>query len=337
MHIQGYGRVDDEGAVERVAEILRSARRVLLTTHLSPDGDGVGGVLALALLLRSRGVEVLAYLRDPVPYNLNFLPGREQIVHEIPETARFDATCVLDTNAEALIGALPPRERLGTVVLIDHHRKQEPFADVAFIDPESASVGEMLYRLAKKLPARLTRDIAKNIYCSIFCDTGGFRYSSTNPMAFRVAAEMLELGVDAWEMTSHLQESHPAARQHLLGEVLRTLTLSDDGRCAAIFLSREMFSRWGASEELTDGFINFARGIAGVEVAVQFLEREPGGYQVSFRSRGRVDVSQIARALGGGGKRRAAGCRLEGQPAALLTRVFALSSACCAASLSSGD
>lgn len=311
-----------QASADQIAVLLRGARRVLLTTHTAPDGDGVGGCLALAGLLRGLGKEVTVYLQDPLPHNLRFLPGADTVVHD-PPADPFDVSCALDTpTLDALGPRLPPREQLGTFVSIDHHRRATPFADLTWNCPDSASVGELVRELAAALPAEITREIATCIYCSIFCDTGSFRYSRTNPTAMRVAAEMLERGVDPWEMTVHIHESHPASRNRLLGEVLRTLTLSEDGRCAAILITRDMFARTGGDEALTDGFINFARGIEGVEVAIQLCEVGDDLYRVGFRSRGKVDVSQIASVLGGGGKRNAAGCYLAGPGSEVLAKVF---------------
>jgi phosphoesterase RecJ-like protein len=317
---------DGAGHTEPVAQLadhFLRAQHILLTTHTTPDGDGIGGSLGLAQILRSLGKNVTVYLQDPVPYNLRFLPGADTITHQVPDGASFDLTCSLDApNLAALGSKLPARPTLGLFVSIDHHRRAEPFADLTWNRPDSASVGELVYQLAQTLGVEVTRDIATCLYCAIFCDTGGFRYSRTNPHAMRVAAELLERGVDPWEITVHIQESHPASRNLLLGEVLRTLTLSPDGRCAAITITREMFERTGGSEALTDGFINFARGIEGVEVAIQLIEVDDESYRIGFRSRGRVDVSQVAGLLGGGGKKNAAGCQLCGTHGEILSRVF---------------
>lgn len=323
MHASGYGLISDVRAASRVIDTLRASQHVLISSHTEPDGDAVGGVLALGAILKALGKNVTLYLHDPVPFNLRFLPGAREIVSSLPPEASFDTTCIIDTNALEKVGpALPPRERLGVMVLIDHHQQQSPFADVSWVEPQSASVGELMYYLARKLSVEITLDIARCIYCAIFCDTGSFRYSCTNPTALRVAAEMVERGVDPWEMTAQIHESNPLSRHLLLGEVLRTLTLSPDGRCAAILITREMLKKTGATEDVTDGFINFARGINGVEVAVQLHELERDIYQVGFRSRGRVDVSLIARSLGGGGHKNAAGCRLVGSPELILKRIF---------------
>lgn len=318
----GAREYSGDAALTKVARCLLKAKRILLTTHLEPDGDGIGGMLALAGLLTPMGKHVTLYSSDPIPYNLHFLPGSHQIRTTLPEKASFDATCIIDTFSFSMVGPLPPRKRLGTLLQIDHHKTQELTPDAALLDPKSSSVGELIYRLSFALGAPISREVAKHIYCAIFCDTGSFRYAKTTPEALRVAADMVERGADPWEMTANIHESHPVSRNRLLGEALRTLTLSDDGRCAAICLTRDMYEKTGANDALTDGFINFARGVAGVEVAVQLSEVQQEVFQVAFRSRGRVDVSRIAAAFGGGGKKNAAGCRLEGEPNAILQRIF---------------
>jgi phosphoesterase RecJ-like protein len=305
-----------------IANHLRSSQKVLLTTHLAPDGDGIGGILALGALLEQLGKEVTLYSSDPVPYYFRFLYGAEKVIDSLPEGASFDATCILDTYSLSLVGPLPPREKLGCLIQIDHHKTRDFAPDMALVDPKSSSVGELVYRISGELGTEVTKEIAKCIYCSIFCDTGSFRYGKTTPEAMRVAADMLEKGVDPWEMTTNIHENHPPSRNRLLGEALRTLTISEDGCCAAIWLTQEMIEQTGATSELTDGFINYARGITGVEVAVQLFEVKPQMYQVSFRSRGKVNVSQIAATFGGGGKKNAAGCRIEGTPETVLQKIF---------------
>ena len=306
----------------QVVEALRSARRVLLTMHRGPDGDALGSALALACALRELGREIVVYNPDELPYNFRFLAGASQVVKSLAADCAFDVTIATDSGALARLGPdLPPKERRGIFVNLDHHVTTEPFGDLNCVDPEAAAVGVLAYRIIRALGHPISRDATECIYASILADTGSFRYSSTDPESLRIAADLLERGVDPWEMTVRIYEQQPLSRMKLLAEVLATLAVQD--RLATITITNDMIARTGTHLDLTDGFINYARSIDGVEVAAAFREPPAGerAWRVSFRSRGRVDVSAIARSFGGGGHRNAAGCAIEGDEAAVRARI----------------
>ncbi|MFL5413282.1 MAG: DHH family phosphoesterase [Myxococcales bacterium] len=299
----------------RAVAALQSARRVLLTMHRGPDGDALGSALALGAALREMGREVVVYNPDELPYNFRFLPGADGVRRELAPDDAFDVTVATDAGARDRLGPhVPSRPRCGVLLNLDHHLTTEPFGDVNYVDPEAASVGILAYKIIRGLGHPLSRDAAVCIYASILADTGCFRYSSTDPVCLRVAAELLEHGVDPWEMTVRVYEQQPLARMKLLAEVLGTLQLDQSGKLATIIITRDMVARTGTHLDLTDGFINYARAVDGVEVAASFTEPEDGArvWYVSFRSRGNVDVSRIAQRFGGGGHHNAAGCSIEG-------------------------
>jgi bifunctional oligoribonuclease and PAP phosphatase NrnA len=323
-----------EQALPRVVAALQQARRVLCTMHRHPDGDALGSALALAAALRESGREVVVYNPDELPYNFRFLPGAASVVRTLAPAERFDATVATDSGRASRLGpALPSAENRGVFINLDHHVTTEPFGDLNYVDPDAAAVGVLVYKIIQGLGLPLSRDAATSIYASILADTGSFRYSSTDPESLRVAAALIEAGVEPWEMTVQIYEQQPVERMRLLGEVLSTLSLSKSGKLATLTITQAMKARTGRSDDLTDGFINFARGIEGVEVAASFTEPEPGaaphetgeapGWYVSFRSRGNVDVSRIATQFGGGGHRNAAGCTVPGSEAEVRARIGA--------------
>lgn len=301
--------------LDQLVELIKGEQRFLIVSHTSPDGDAIGSTLALALLLREQGKEVVAYNRDPIPYNFQFLPGSETWSTDIAEDAEFDVTVMLDCAEPSRIGEEFPAQGWGTrVVVIDHHKTwDQEFAELYIRDVNAAATGELLYRLVSRFGV-ISRDIAKNLYCCLMTDTGSFRYSNTSRTAFRIAGELVELGVDPWEMTSHIYESQPRERLDLLCQVLGTLSLSACGRLAFLRVERSMLEGLNGEGDLTDGFINYARSIQGVEVATQLKEADEGRWRVSFRSRGLVDVSALAERFGGGGHFNAAGCTIQAEP-----------------------
>ena len=302
---------------------LQSARRVLITMHRGPDGDALGSALALACALRDLGRDVTVYNPDDLPYNFRFLPGASEVARSLPTDAAYDATVVTDAGAYERLGPeVPDADRRGVLLNLDHHITTEPFGDVNYVDPHAASVGILAYKIIRGLGVPLSRDAAECIYASILADTGCFRYSSTDPECLRIAAELLEAGVEPWEMTVRVYEQQPLARMRLLAEVLSTLEVH--ARLATITITNAMVAKTGIEVDLTDGFINFARSVDGVEVAASFREPQNGGpWRVSFRSRGTVNVAAIAQKFGGGGHHNAAGCSIEGDEAKVRARIAA--------------
>ncbi len=294
-----------------------------MATHVDPDGDAVGSSLALALILLDQGKRVTLYDRDPLPYNFRFLPGAERFDCRLPDSC--DLLCLLDcSNRERAGRELAAWTGAREVLCIDHHLTAAVEAGVSLVDPGASATGELVYELALVLAPDFGYEVAINLYTAILTDTGSFRYANATPSAFAAAGELVRRGVDPWEVTQQVYESHPAARIRLLARVLETLKISPSGRAAAVWVTEEMFAATGSSSEFTDGMINYPRSIAGVEVAFMVRETGPGECKVSFRSRGRVNVASLAAAFGGGGHHNAAGCRMQGRLPEIVERVFAL-------------
>lgn len=305
-----------EEVLPKVVDALKSAERVLCVIHAGPDGDAAGSSLALGLALSDLGKEVTFFCHTGVPYNLNFLPGLDRVLSEVPPDIVFDATTVCDASASHRVGpGLPERKRLGTFLNIDHHLTNDDFGDINYVDAGAAAVGVLIARILKGLGHPPSADVATAIFTSVLTDTGSFRYSSTDPEALRVAADMVAAGASPWAVSSEIYEQNPVERLHLLKDALGTLDVSEDGLLACITVTHQMTLAAGGRADLTSGFINFARGIRGVEVACQINEPAPESgepWSISFRSRGRVNVAQVAASFGGGGHRNAAGARIEG-------------------------
>ena len=314
-----------EVTLQGAADQLVGATRVLVTSHPNPDGDAIGSTLGAFWALRALGKEVVAFNPDGVPSTFAFLAGAEQVVTGLPEGAPFDLTLILDCSDARMFAREPSwsKEQLGTVLVVDHHKTLDGFGDMVYRDQTAASVGVLLYRLVGALEVPLTLPIAEALYCSILSDTGSFRYQNTNPEALKVAARLIGQGVQPWRVASGLYETRPRGQLRLLARVLETLEVSEDGRAAALTVTEQMLHDTGCSPDMVDGFVNYARGLHGVEVAI-LVRPTDESVRVSLRSAGRVDVSDIALAFGGGGHHNAAGFTLRDAAAgALLERLFA--------------
>lgn len=298
--------------IQKITEVIRCNSSFLLTTHEGPDGDAIGSSLALASFLRKIGKDVTVHFRDPVPELYAFLPGADTVLPHIPDR-QFDVAVVLDIGERKRAGSeFCNYMRVATTVNLDHHLSCESFADFNLIDPLAASTGILVHRIAAAFGYRFDPETALCIYVATITDTGSFRYSNANREAFSVAGEMIECGVNAWDVAEQLYENQPQKRLELLARCLPTLEVFKDGLAASVTVTLDMYSATGADAELTDGFVNYPRSIRGVEVAIFFRQLEIMKWKVGFRSKGKVNVAAFSAAMGGGGHHNAAGCTVDG-------------------------
>ncbi len=297
-------------SLEEAAAAIDGARRLLLTCHQGPDGDSLGSMSALASLLRARGREVTLYNPDQAPRTLRWLPHVGTMIGKVAASERYDVTVVVDCGDRKLLGpSFPPPDVTGKVVVLDHHAASRPFGDLYVCQPEAASVGVLIARLARILGWPLDADAALAIFVSLVADTGSFRYANTNAEAFELASSLVGVhGVDPWFVAERLGEQVPLARHKLLAAALATITLELDGKVAVMTVSDEMVRAAGARWEHSEGLVNYARSIEGVECGVLLTPAREAGTRVSLRSKGRIDAGAVCAPLGGGGHRGAAGC-----------------------------
>ncbi len=295
--------------IQQIVDLIRKNRRFLVVAHENPDGDAIGSTLGLANALREMGKEVVAFNADPVPELLRFLSGWNLLTQTLPENPSFDVAFVLDAG-DLERTTLPVEDLCKTLINIDHHPHSD-FGDICYLDTSASATAVMICRILDACNYQMSLDVAQPLYTGILSDTGSFRYSSSNQEAFVVAGKLVGLGVDTWEVASNLYESLAPERMRLLGLVLPTLEISPCGRFASVAMTEEMLTKSGAAEEHTDGFVNYPRAVRGVEVAIFFRQVGEKSYKLSIRSRGTVDVGQMARQLGGGGHHNAAGARID--------------------------
>jgi len=300
-----------------IAGAIAASRRVLITGHVMPDGDSIGSVLALKLALEGAGRHAAAAGPDPVPSLYRFLPGvREYRIAETIEE-KYDTFIALDCSVPHRMGEGFRKmiHESAVVVNIDHHLGAAGFGTHNHIDSRAAATGEIVFDLLEAMKAPLTAEIAICLYVAIVTDTGSFQYNSTTPETHRRIARIIEAGVPVAEVSSRLYEEKPLVSLRLLNAALDTLTLTGCGRVAWMTMTLETMNRIGATDEHAEGVVNYARSISGVELGLFFREIAPDRYKVSFRSKGKVDVNQVASLFGGGGHQRAAGCIVEGNMA----------------------
>ena len=308
---------------------LERHRTFLLTTHINPDGDGIGSEVAMALWLLERGKTVHILNDSPLPSAYRFLSRHHPVETWTPELAerRFtecDALIVLDTSNRQRIGRLSDSidQHIIAVAVVDHHVTHQGFGTVNVIEPEAAAAAEMVYDLIREGAGTITTAIAEALYVGLMTDTGSFRYSNTDGNAHRMAATLLECGIDPQLLYARVHAQAPAGRLRFFGEVLSALEMHEDGRIAVLEAIPEHFQRNGLTGADTEGLVDMPRSIAGVEVVVLFSEVEPNKVKVSMRSTGRVAIDTIATALNGGGHPHAAGAMVLGSRSEARARVL---------------
>jgi bifunctional oligoribonuclease and PAP phosphatase NrnA len=299
--------------LEAVAEAIRANDRFLLTTHEGPDGDGLGSLLALHEILGQLGKDSVMFLAAkefPLPVEYRFLP-LEEVFHEAPADVVDRVLVFLDCGN---IDRMPVEwlKRDGAQVInIDHHHDNTRFGTVNLVDVEASCTAEIIYDLAVELGAEITPAIASALYVGLVTDTGKFMYENTDARAHRIAADLIEAGVEVDDTYRRLYERVPIEKLRLIARALEKIERYEDGALAVTYIASEDYAVTGASEVLTEGVIDHVRALEGTSVAAVIRDKTDGGRaarKVSLRStNGAVDVSAIAREYGGGGHRRAAG------------------------------
>jgi bifunctional oligoribonuclease and PAP phosphatase NrnA len=294
--------------IEQVLQHIRERARFVVTSHNRPDGDAVGSTLALAQVLRSMGKSADVILGDTVPVIYKPLPHADSIIHATQVNGRYDAAVILECDSLTRT-RLQGLER-HFLINIDHHASSKPFAHVNWIDTTACAVAELVYRLAQAAGVKITPDIATCLYAAVLTDTGAFCYSPTNAHTFELAKTLVQHGADPARIAQSIYFSSPTSKMRLLGAALSGL--NREGTMTWMAVTREDMARCGALDEDCEGLVNYALGIAGVEVAAFFRETGPERVRVSIRSKGAVNVAEIAEKFGGGGHECASGFSLPG-------------------------
>lgn len=293
---------------------LKSARAVVLTTHRTPDADGIGSQIALYHVLKGMGKQVAMCNRDVVPRICRFLPGADAIrVGECAATPEdADVIVSLDAGARSRLG-MPDSFFAGcTLINIDHHISNSNYGDINMVDARYCATGAMIFDLIRALGVALPAESAQAMYAAVLTDTASFRLATVTPNVHRMVADLIDAGAQPAEVAAAVYGSHRACRFTLLRHALDTLAMHDDDRSAWLYVDDGMYRDSGGDAEDTEGFIDYARSIEGVLVAVFIRPETDGSWKVSFRGRQGADVGALAAQLGGGGHRYAAGCTMQG-------------------------
>lgn len=307
---------------ENIINFFKRENNFIISTHLNPDGDGLGSAIALSLALNKMGKITVLTCRDEIPLQYRFLPKHDsfhilkngiekQLFHN-----GFKNLVLLDCNEISRL--LDKKEENKDIfdflsslysVVIDHHETEKGFGDIRWIASDSAATGLMVYYLIKSLSIDITEEMAINLYAAISVDTGNFRYENTSPEVLLVASELQRLGAKPHLIYRELFESWSRNRFELFLKIINTLEIIDN--IAIIHVSKRMFEETSTTPDDTEHFVEFPRIMKDIKVSMLFREIDENNYKVSLRSKDDINVAKVASYFGGGGHKNAAGFKIN--------------------------
>jgi phosphoesterase RecJ-like protein len=296
--------------LSQVVELIENKQVFGITTHVRPDGDGIGSSLGLCWLLKSLGKEAEVIVSDGIPPSYATLPGADEIRHVKEIDREYDAVFVIECSdiERPHIANLCSQ----FTVNIDHHSTCEHFGTINWIDSTASAVGEMIYNLCKAIGGRVTREIADCVYMALIADTGSFHYPNTTDRTLKVASELVKVGVKPAQISESLYNGYTWGRIELMRDVLNTVRRDFTGKVAYLRQTLAMKHLSGAVDGDNANFVNIPLSAKEVEAVCYMREVENNGYRVSLRSKGEINVAKIAENFGGGGHKNAAGCFVKG-------------------------
>jgi phosphoesterase RecJ-like protein len=293
-----------------VAAAIRARQSFVLTSHARPDGDAVGSQVALALALDALGKSSRLLNHDPAPAPYRVFPGADRI--EVVRAAEAEADALLVMEC----GDLARPEVAGLdryfVVNVDHHAGNTMYGAINWFDPSAAACGEMVADIIDALGVAWTRDIAANLYLAIATDTGGFRHANITARTFEICRRIALTGVEPAALARQIFDSYSVGRIRVTGALLNAMELHAHGRLAVLSFDDELLARCGATMDDTESLVNLPLGAKDILAVALFKAQSPGVFRVSLRSKGAVDVRQVALRWSGGGHVNASGCTVTG-------------------------
>jgi len=316
---------------QRAVELLNKSSNILITTHVKPDGDACGSIAAMHDALTALGKNIKLLFLSPVPKWYAFLFATQVLIlgqdiqleeliqgrfgqPVLSQVERFDLIVIIDTNSYSQLSKFEKylKQNDKPVLVIDHHVTGDSLGTVELVEPKAAASALIVHDLLKYVKWPVTKKIAQSLFLAIATDTGWFQFSNTDSRVFRSCAELIEDGANPTALYHELYQNFSPQRFKLLAIMLSTLELHFDGRLVTQYLRQQDFEQTGAAYEDTEDLINECQQIGTVEIAALFVELKDGRIKLSLRSKGAVDVCEIAQKFGGGGHKMAAGAHLPG-------------------------
>jgi phosphoesterase RecJ-like protein len=297
--------------IELIRDKFLHSQRIVITSHLRPDGDSLCTSLALYFIGKHLGKDMAIINKDNTPFPFNHYPDIENIKIGQIAPQEFDVIILLECANVSRSG----QQNIDSYfkINLDHHSSNDYYADINWVDPQASAVAEMAVKLGKSLDVKFTSTIASHLYCGIVSDTGSFQFSNTNAEAFKCCYELVTLGASPIKVSESLFNNNPPEKIKLLGLVLSTLQMNETGEIAVITMFKEYLDNLNLREIDTEDITTLTRSIKGVKMVLFFKEIAKDTYRVSLRSKGMTNAAMIAEYFGGGGHRHASGFTVTGK------------------------
>ena len=303
---------------DEITKVLQKNNNFLITSHVNLDGDGIGSELALYFILKKLKKKPIILNQDKLPKIYDFLPGSNK-VHYLEDncidTKSIDVGIVLDCSNVKRIGkTYEIFKDIKTIINIDHHKSNENFGGLNYVDSSVSSVGEIIYELIRSINIDLLdEDISTCLFAAIITDTGSFRYSNVSSKTFKIASDLTSFGIKPYLIANNIYNRNTYSGLKLLGEALSTLEMDDSNHVSWLTITRKMLNNAKANDEEIEGIIDVATTLDNTEISILFRETKDNKIKISFRSKGNFDVNKFAGKFKGGGHPNAAGCLCSGK------------------------
>lgn len=301
-----------------IYQLLQENNNFLITSHVNLDGDGIGSELALYAILTKLKKKPFILNQDRLPKVYDFLPGSHKVNNikaHCLNPKNIDVGIVLDCSNIKRIGkTYEILKEIKTIINIDHHKSNEYFGDLNYVDSSISSVGEIIYELIKSIDIDLLdENICTCLFAAIITDTGSFRYSNVNSKTFKAASDLTSKGIKPYLIANSIYNRNTYSGLKLLGEALSTLEMDNSNYVSWVTITRKMLNDTNSKDEETEGIIDITTTLNQVGISILFRETEDSKVKVSFRSKGKFDLNKFAAKFKGGGHPNAAGCLQSGK------------------------
>lgn len=298
--------------LKKIAKRLKKAEHIAIFTHQNPDGDALGSSFAVKYTLESIGKKATIYLEKPMPEKFNFLGTDYEIADENTETLA-DCAIVLDCGEYSRLGnAADACRKIPCLLCVDHHKTGDSFGELYYNEPDAAATAQIIYKLACLLTKNIPQKAYEAIYTGMSTDTGHFKFSNVSPETFRIAARVLESGINHRKITTIIYDTVKREKMMFLGAATEKVQLFDDGKVALLDCPGEFLTQYGLTYDDVDELPNIPLNLEGVLASVLVKDRDESSKRVSLRTKDVIDVSEVAQKFGGGGHKCAAACVISG-------------------------
>ncbi len=303
---------------DEISRVVQKNHNFLITSHINLDGDAIGSELALYFILKKLNKKVIILNQNRLPKIYDFLPGSDK-VHYLNNNRikpkSIDVGIVLDCSNIKRIGrTYEIFKDIKTIINIDHHKSNENYGNLNYLDCSVSSVGEIIYELITFIDINLLDEkISTCLFTAIMTDTGSFRYSNVNSKTFGVASHLTSHRIKSHLIANNIYNRNTYPGLKLLGEALLTLETNESSYVSWLTITRKMLNDTNANDEDIEGIIDIATTLINVEISILFRETKDNKIKVSFRSKGNFDVNKFAGKFKGGGHPNAAGCLCLGK------------------------